>query len=121
MLRRSSLKIMPQQTLDYRRHEESPPLWYRSDWATAVVTIGIILSTNGWLVWSADKGWGFPLWVFALIPLANGVLAVLLVVCSPIVRRIFGTPMSLHVWITVIGCGTAVLVDAALIFALLHG
>jgi hypothetical protein len=28
---------------------------------------------------------------------------------------------SLHAWVTLIGCGGAVLVDAAVIFAQLHG
>ena len=115
--------VMPQQTLNYRPPiREKPALpWFKADFATASVTAGIILAANGWLLWNADKSWGFWLWVFFLIPAANGVLAAVLLACSPIVRLVSGMSASSHVWVTLIGCGAAVLVDAAIIFAQLHG
>jgi hypothetical protein len=114
---------MPQQTLDYQRPiREKPALpWYKTDLATAAVTVGIVLAANGWLVWSADKSWGFWLWVLVFIPVANGVLAGVLLACSPIVRIVSGVSASLHVWVTLVGCGAAIFVDAAIIFAQLHG
>lgn len=114
---------MPQQTLDYQRPiREKPALpWYKTDLAAAGVTAGVILAANGWLVWNADKSWGFWLWVFFLCPAANGVLAAVLLACSPIVRSVSGMSASLHVWVTLIGCGAAVVVDAAVIFAQIHG
>src|SRR5436190_22326336 len=114
---------MPQQTLDYQRPiREEPALpWYKTDLATAAATAGIILAGNGWLVWHADKSWGFWLWVFVYIPAANGVMAAVLLLCSPIVRRVSGMSATLHVWVTLIGCGAAVFVDAAIILAQFHG
>jgi hypothetical protein len=114
---------MPQQTLDYQRPIRDEPAlpWYKTDLATAAVTAGMILAANGWLVWNADKSWGFWLWVFVFIPVANGVLAAVLLACSPIVRIVSGVSASLHVWVTLIGCGAAIFVDAAIIFAQLHG
>ena len=100
---------MPQQTLDYRRPiREEPALpWYKTDLATAAVTVAIILAANGWLVWNADKSSGFWLWVFVFILGANGVLAAVLLACSPIVRMVSGVSASLHVWVTLIGCAAA--------------
>jgi hypothetical protein len=114
---------MPQQTLHYQRPiREEPALpWYKTDLAAAAVTVGIIFAANGWLVWNADKSWGFWLWVFVFIPVANGVLAAVLLACSPIVRMVSGVSASLHVWVTLIGCAAAIFVDAAIILAQLHG
>ena len=114
---------MPQKTLDYRRPtREKPSLpWYKTDLVTAGVTVAIILAANGWLVWNADKSWSFWPWGFVFIPIANGLLAAALFVCSSIVRMVSGVSASLHVWVTLIGCAGAVFVDAAVIFAQLHG
>jgi hypothetical protein len=114
---------MRQKTLDYRRPvREEPALpWYKTDLAASGVTTGIILAADGWLVWNADKSWGFWLWVFVFIPVANGVLALVLLACSPIVRKVSGVSAWLHVWVTLIGCASAIFVDAAIIFAQLHG
>jgi hypothetical protein len=108
---------MPRPTLDYRRPlpEERPLPWYQSDLVTAAVTAAIILAANGWLLWNADTGWGFLFWAFVLIPIANGLLAAVLLACSPIVRLVSGMSASLHVWVTLVGCGGAVFVDAAVI------
>lgn len=115
--------VMPKQTLDYRRPiREEPALpWYQSDLAAAAVTAALILAANAWLVYVADKSWGFWVWIFILIPIANGLLASVLLACSPLVRIVSGMSASLHIWVTLIGCGAAVFVDAALIFAQLHG
>ena len=82
---------------------------------TAGVTVAVILVANGWLVWFADKSWGFWVWVFVFVPLANAALAVVLLACSPIVRRVAGMSAALHVWVTLVGCAIAVFVDAAII------
>jgi hypothetical protein len=73
-----------QQTLDYRRpiREKAALPWCRTDLAPAAVTAAIILAANGWLLWNADKSWGFWLWVFLIIPVANGVLTAVLLACS---------------------------------------
>ena len=101
---------MPQQTLEYQRpiREKTALPWYKTDLATGAVTVAIILAANGWLVWNADKSWGFWLWVFVFIPVANGILAGVLLACSPIVRIVSGVSASLHVWVTLIGCGAAI-------------
>ena len=114
---------MPPPTLDYRRplRDQRPLPWYKTDLAPAAVAAAIILVVNGWLVWSADTGWGFWVWVFVLIPLANAILAGALLACSPVVRWISGMSTSLHVRVTLFGCAIAVAADAAIVFARLHG
>jgi hypothetical protein len=85
------------------------------------VTAAVILGVNAWLVWHADKSWGFWLWAFFLIPAANALLTGALVACSPLVRLVSGASAGLHVRVTLLGCLLAVIIDAAIIIHLLHG
>src|SRR5690554_5742913 len=110
---------MPNKILDYRRPIRVTPglPWYRSDLVAACGMVGIILLVNGFMLDMADRDL-YLLWIIFYIPLVNGALASVLLFCSPIFRAISGMSASLHVWVTLIGCAAAIVIDIAIFFAI---
>lgn len=54
--------------------------------------------------------------MIGFIPLANVALAIGLLACCPLVRKVTSLSASLHVWVSIIGCVIATIVDYVLIF-----
>jgi len=111
-------------TLDYHRparNRTRPDVpWYRTNIFTTLLTAAVILGVNLYLVGNGNKGWGFWLAAFLLMPLANAALALVCLAFTPLVRRLTGASAAAHVYVTLYGCGAATILDAVIILIRSH-
>lgn len=109
--------------LDYHRPSRPPTYvrWYRTNIFTTLLTAAVILGVNLYLVGNGNKGWGFWLAAFFLMPIANAVLALISLAFTPVIRRLTGASAAAHVYVTLYGCGGAIVVDAIVILIRSHG
>ncbi len=90
--------------------------------AAIVGAVVAIINIPLLLVAASDKSWG-AFWIAVMYgPIANGVLALISITCTPWMRRATGVPATYHALMSLLIPTAAAIADFYLIFSMnLHG
>jgi len=97
---------MAQQMLDYRapeRGSEHAPIVNRRSVALAAVVVAAVILANVVLAEAADRHWLSPTRILTRIgPITNSLLCVISFALTPLVKRLTGGPLALHILVSLL-------------------